>query len=68
MGGCTSGVESFLWAQVVEMMICAMTSVETIDKGDDDLCNEKDLNNRWGQVRRSGSHGSVNIEGNFCTI
>ena len=33
--------------------------------GDDDLCNDKDLNNSRGQVKRAGSHGSVNIEGNF---
>ena len=36
-----------------------------VSGGDDDLCKDKDLNNRRGQVKRSGSHGSVNIEGNF---
>ena len=44
-----------------------VTGVESFfgSGGDDDLCNDKDLNNRWGQVKKSGSRGSVNIEGNF---
>ena len=36
-----------------------------VSGGDDDLCNDKGLNNRRGQVKRSGLRGSVNIEGNF---
>ena len=32
---------------------------------DGDLCNDKNLNNRRGQVKESGTHSSVNIECNF---
>ena len=30
---------------------------------DGDLCDDKNLTNRQGQVKGSSSHGSVNIEG-----
>ena len=35
---------------------------------DGDLCNDKKLNIRRGQVKTFGLHGSVNIEGNFLYI